>query len=180
MGVEQPDPEIPLDRVQLAQQRRQRIARVDESTGLRGFGRCPSQRSMPKYVVSCEIRLISFTPACHQRSASRTTDSCVRRAMLAADLGDDAKGTGMIAAFGDLDVGDVRRRQPEARSVIIRNVSRRPRDQVVAAGILVVPHQILDHRRHRRDLIQSDKRVHLRHQRRGVPSENAATNSRPR
>ena len=48
------------------------------STPLRGFGRPSCQRSMPKYVVSCEMRLISRTPLRTSASASRTTDSWVR------------------------------------------------------------------------------------------------------
>ena len=49
----------------------------EESTGVRGFGRC-SQVSMPKKVVSWEIRLISFTPSLTSWRASATTLSTVR------------------------------------------------------------------------------------------------------
>ena len=49
----------------------------DESTGVRGFGRC-SHVSIPKNVVSCEIRLSSRTPSATSCRASATTLATVR------------------------------------------------------------------------------------------------------
>ena len=65
------------------------------------------------------MRVISFTPCFASRSASATTDSKRRRAELAAQLRDDAERAGMIAAFGDLDIGGVFRRCQQTRRVLV-------------------------------------------------------------
>ena len=49
----------------------------DESTSVRGLGRC-AQVSMPKKVVSCEMRFSSFTPSATSARASVVTLSTVR------------------------------------------------------------------------------------------------------
>jgi hypothetical protein len=41
------------------------------------------------------------------------------RAELSAKLGDDAEAAGMIATFGDFDVGGISRRGQDARRVIV-------------------------------------------------------------
>jgi hypothetical protein len=76
VGVEDADPEVALDRVQLPQQRGERGAArgVD---GVRGLGRS-SQVSMPKNVVSCEMRLTSLTPSATSWRTSATTLATVR------------------------------------------------------------------------------------------------------
>jgi len=53
---------------------------LEESTPDVGFAVFPRpvHLSIPKYVVSCEIKLISFTPEATSAFASLTTDSCVR------------------------------------------------------------------------------------------------------
>ena len=52
------------------------------------------------------------------------------RAVLAADLRDDAEGAGVVAALGDLDVGEMVRREADARRRVVRHVLRLERDEI--------------------------------------------------
>ena len=69
----------------------------------------------------------------------------------------------MIAAFGNLDVGHVLRREAEARRVVIRDVLRLARDEVFLL-MLLGTHELLDDRGDLGDLIQSNEGIHLRHE----------------
>jgi hypothetical protein len=69
MRVEQADPEIARDGLELAEQSGER--------GVREWGRC-AQVSMPKNVVSWEMRFSSRTPSATSCRASATTLSTVR------------------------------------------------------------------------------------------------------
>ena len=53
--------------------------------------------------------------------------------MPAAHLRDDAKAAGMIAAFGNFQIRAVRRREPKARGIVIRDVGRTRSDKVELA-----------------------------------------------
>ena len=55
------------------------------------------------------------------------------RAKLAAQLRNDAERAGMIAAFGDLDVGRVLRRGQQARRVLVVQIVRQVGDGAVPA-----------------------------------------------
>ena len=100
--VEQPDPGQAVDRVQLAQQPPERaaLAAIDAEEGR---------------VLRDEQQLAHA--ALGQRP--RLADDRVRRAaaVLAAQRRDDAERAGVVAALGDLDVGEVLRRRQEARRV---------------------------------------------------------------
>jgi len=65
--------------------------------------------------VSWPMRVISSTPRATSCRASATTDSEAAGAEFAAQVGDDAEGAGVVAAFGDFDVGGGARRGEEAR-----------------------------------------------------------------
>ena len=50
--------------------------------------------------------------------------------MAAAHLRDDAETARMITAFRDFQIRAVRRREAEARRVVVRNIGRPPRDEI--------------------------------------------------
>ena len=95
--------------------------------------------------------------------------------MLSAHLWDHAKAARMIAAFGNFQISRVRRRESKPRRVVIGNVIRtrvreRKIDIVMWHGHLVREtqagspcHNFFYDRSKLTDLIQSDKRIHLRH-----------------
>src|SRR5208283_5225289 len=85
-------------------------------------------------------------------------------AMPAADLGNDAERTGVIAALGNLDVGEMGWRQAEPRRVVIRDEGRVPGDKAFGRhrAFSLPGVDFADDRRHLRDLVEADESVDLR------------------
>ena len=90
--------------------------------------------------------------------------------MFSAHLRNHAKTAGVITAFGNLNVGSVRRREPEARRVVVRNVpglrdNEKWRKFVTCVFVTVqdaiLRHNFLHDFSKLTDLIQADERIHL-------------------
>ena len=100
--------------------------------------------------------------------------------MLATDLGNNAERAGMIATFGDFHICVMIRRQTEAGRGIVGNIFRLQCDIVPRiircrrpfilgqCRRVFLTEQIFNDRRNFGNLVQPDKRVHLRHDARKV------------
>ena len=148
--VEQADPEIALDLVEFAEERSERLARggVDLATRVRtGVG--PAIHAEVGRVLGDEVDLLD---AFGDELARFLDDGLDRTAAVAAaDARDDAEGAGVVAAFGDLDVGRVTRREAEARGVEVRDEGRGLGQELGHAGFAA--HDLVDDRHDVRDLI---------------------------
>src|SRR4030095_7012373 len=96
--------------------------------------------------------------------------------MFSSHLRNHAKTAGVIAAFGNLQVSGVRRRKPEARCVVIWNVTWSRGNEVIAgignagsasvapvsAGVAAPPYNLFYDSPQLADLIEPNKGVHLR------------------
>ena len=69
----------------------------------------------------------------------------------------------MIAAFGDLDIREMFRREAEARRVVVGDVLRLPGDEIFLLAFVFV-HEALNDGSDLCDLIEPDEGVHLRHE----------------
>ena len=102
MAVEDPDPEIAFDRRKPPHERGQTVP-------LAGIP------AVPGGILADEI---DFLDTLRDESAHLLLDGGgIPASMPAPDARDDAECAGMIASFRDLDVGQVRRRQPQPRLV---------------------------------------------------------------
>ena len=89
--------------------------------------------------------------------------------MTTTHLRDNTKTARMIATFGNLQIGGMRRRQPETRRVVIWNVIGPRGDEVVAGigdagrtGITDPGYKAFDNRSKFAHLIEPDERIDLR------------------
>ena len=107
--------------------------------------------STPYALVSCEMTSSSFTPAFTRFSASCMHFADRARHQIAAHRGNDAEGAAVVAAFGDLQIGVVLRRELDALR----------RNQV---GVRIVRlRQVRVHRlHHRRRVVRAGDREHRR------------------
>src|SRR6266542_1359573 len=119
--IKQTHPEVPLDFLNFAKKAGKRWAarRVHWLTGS-GL-RCPKIHPVIGRVLADQINLANTfadeSPNFRQHRLWRTA------AVLPAHLWNHAKTARMIAALCNLYVGGMRGRKPEARSIVIRNVS---------------------------------------------------------
>ena len=131
MRVEQPNPEIALQRIQLAQQRANRRGIGGQRFGGRGkFLRRrngaavigPQIQAVVSGVLRNQIDLLHAVG--DQRPGFGDDVRLLPAAMRAAHPRNNAEAAWMIAALGDLHVGKMPGRKPEARRVKIGNENR--------------------------------------------------------
>ena len=129
VGVEQADPEVALQRVQLAQQRAQRGG-IDRQ-GLRGRLEALRRRNGPA-VVGPQVEAVvgrilrdevQLAHAVGDQGLGLGHDVGLSPAPVrSAHPRDDAEAARMIAALGDLHIGEVLRRETEPRGLELRDV----------------------------------------------------------
>ena len=160
--VEQANPEDALDLVQLTDERGKRLA-------LAGINATARLRALLGPLVHAEVGgvlgdEIDLLHAAGDELTCFLDDALLRAAAMAAtNARDDAEGARVVAAFGDLDVGHVLRREAEARCVVVRDVLRLAGDEVFLL-VLLGSHELLNNRGHLGDLIQTYEGIHFRHQ----------------
>ena len=156
--VEQADPEVPLDLVQLAEERGERLALGGVDLAARVRTRVgPAVHAEVGGVLGDQVDLLD---ALGDELAGFLDDGFDRAAAVtAADAGDDAEGAGVVAAFGDLDVGRVTRREAEARGVEVRDVRRGLGQELGHAGFAA--HDLMDDGDDVGDLVEADESVDL-------------------
>lgn len=81
--------------------------------------------------------------------------------MAAADLRDDAEGAGVVAAFGDFDVGEVFWGEAEAGGIVVGDVFGLAGDEVFLLG---GAHEALDDGGDAGDLIEADEGIDIGHE----------------
>ena len=157
--VEQADPEVAFDLVKLAEKRGEGFALGGVDLAARVWaGLGPAIHAEIGRVLGDQIDLLH---AFGNELTSFLDDGFDRAAAMAsANTRDDAESAGVVAAFGDLDVGRMARRQTEARGVKVRDEGGRLGEELGHAGFAA--HDFMDDRNDVRDLVQADKRVDLR------------------
>src|SRR5436190_16617758 len=105
MGVEQPDPKIALDRLNVSEQRRKSRSprRIDRLA--RPRFRLPQIHSVIGRVLADQVDLLN--PFCDQRPNLSENRARRAAAMPSAHLRNYAKTAGMIASFRDLEISAV-------------------------------------------------------------------------
>ncbi len=131
VGVEQANPELAGQGIQLAQQGANRGGLGRERLHgraelLRRGNRAAAVRAQVQAVVGRVLRdQVQLLHAVGNQRLGFGDDVRLRpAAMRAPHAGNDAEAARMIAALGDLDVGEVARRQPEARRRVVGDVAR--------------------------------------------------------
>lgn len=161
VGVEQANPEVALDGVELAQERRQ----CGAAAGVHGRARIgtllPRIHAEEGRVLGNQIEFFHAFFDELARLGDDAFDGAT--AMAAPDLRDDAERAGMVAALGDLDVGGVFRSEPKTRGVEVRDVGRTGRDEIFrdVFGGAFLGEQPFDDGRDFGDLVEADKGVDL-------------------
>ena len=122
MGVEQADPEIALDRLQLAEQGGEGGAAGGVDRRARVGPLLPGVHAEEGRVLGNEVELLHALGHELARLGDHAFDRAA--AVPAADLRDDAEGARVVAALGDLDVGEMARREAEARRVVVGDEGR--------------------------------------------------------
>src|SRR5690606_22315240 len=109
MGVEETDPEITLDGVQLAEEGGERGAAGGVNRCARIRALLPGIHAEKRRVLRDEIELLD---AFLDELACLGDDTLNgAAAVAAANLRDDTEGAGVVTALGDLDVGKMLRRK---------------------------------------------------------------------
>ena len=131
--VKQAHPKITLNRLNLAQEgRERRAARRINRLARPGF-RGPQVHPVVGSVLADQV---DFLYAFRDKAANLREDGGRRTtAMPAAHLRDDTETARVVAPFGDFQVDAVGWRETKARSIPIRNVGRFRRNEVVAGGV---------------------------------------------
>lgn len=81
--------------------------------------------------------------------------------MAAANLRDNAEGAWVIAAFGNLDVGEVLGGETEARRIVVGDIFGLPGNEVL---LVFCSHESLDDGCDGGDLVKADKGVNVWHE----------------
>jgi len=165
VGVEEADPEIALDLLQLAQEVGERIAagRIDGRSRAGLF--FPAVHAEVGGVLRNEVE---FLDALGDEAAHFGDDGGDgAAAMASAHLRDDAEGTGMVAALGDFDVGGVRGGEAEAGRVEIGNEPGLSGDEIfrqaVGRGGAVLGQKAFNDRGDLGELVEADEGIDFGH-----------------
>ena len=160
MGVEQADPEVAFDFVESADKGREGFA-LGGVYAAAGFGAVfgPFIHAEVGGILGDEI---DFFDAGGDEVACLFDDAVLRTAAVAAtDLRDDAEGAGVVAAFGDFDVGEVVWGEAEAGGIVVGDVFGLAGDEVFLLG---GAHEALDNGGDAGDLIEADEGIDVGHE----------------
>jgi hypothetical protein len=161
VGVKEADPEITFEPVESAKEGGEGFSAsgIDAGGGLGAVAEAlPFVHAKVGRVLRDEV---DFLHALGDEALGFADDGFLGAGtMLAADLGDDAEGAGVVAAFGDFDVGHVVRREAEAGCGVVGNVARLGGDGVERAVCLKITLQSLaDNGGDVGDLVEPDEGI---------------------
>ena len=161
MGVQQTNPEIALDRVELAQEGGEGGAAAGVDGGARSGPVLPRVHAEEGRVLGDQVELAGALA--HQLARFRDHALHGATAVPATNPRDDAERAGVVAALGDFDVRGVTWSEPKPGRVVIGDVGRPALDQIDGrlVGRALPAEQFLDDGRHFGDLVEPDESVDL-------------------